>query len=181
MGLDKKQNRHMIGFFIIPYMAYLSRMCGGGWPKLPWKIEHILYALPFALLYPIIGWWCVPCILLIFAGKLMGTRQYLDGGTWEGKTRPNNLDFLISWLYDRVSPRTYDFIGNTVLGIASVLIPSIILLCLGLAGYALLMGGVMRGFAYAIGWGIDGNNGSVIGEYLSGSFVGFGLWLILVS
>lgn len=165
---------------IIPYMAWLSRASGGGWPKLPWGLDQWLYALPILLFWPLVGYWVIPAYITLAITKRMGTRQYLDGGTWTGPIRkPNNIDFLISWAAEFVNRHTYDFKGNTVMGLIQVLIPSIILMSHGLEGYALLVGGAMRGFAYGIGWGIDTKDGSRIGEILSGAFVGFGLWLCL--
>ena len=165
---------------IIPYMAWTSRMAGGGWPKLPWGLDQWLYALPILLFWPLIGYWAIPAYITLAITKRMGTRQYLDGGTWTGTIRkPNNIDFLISWLKESVNPKTYDFIGNTLLGLIQVIIASIILMAHGLEGYALLFGGAMRGFAHAIGWGSDVKEGSIYGEILSGAFVGYGVWLCL--
>ncbi len=165
---------------IIPYMAYLSRMAGGGWPKLPWNTDQLLYAIPAFFLWPLIGYWSIAAYLWLAITKLMGTRQYLDGGTWDGPIRkPNNVDFLISWLRPYVSHETYDFIGNTIIGFIHGIGPCVILTYFGYAGYAILIPAMMRGFAYAIGWGLDSKEGSKWGEYLSGGFVGFGIWILL--
>ncbi len=161
-------------------MAWLSRASGGGWPIIPWGLDQWLYALPILLFWPLIGYWVIPAYITLAMTKRMGTRQYLDGGTWTGPIRkPNNIDFLISWLSDKVNPKTYDFIGNTIIGFVHGIGPCVILTYFGYAGYAILIPAMMRGFAYAIGWGLDQKEGSKWGEYLSGGFVGFGIWLLL--
>lgn len=54
----------------VPFMAWLSRMCGGGRPKLPWGLDAWLLCAPYLLFYPVIGWWIVPAYL----GAVLGVR-----------------------------------------------------------------------------------------------------------
>lgn len=180
---------------LIPlWMAFWSRAAGGGWPQIPWNFDQILYALPILLLYPVLGPWVIIAYLGCAIGKLMGTRQYLDmGHDTQPIRKPNNVDFLIKWLEGKVTTYWYDFIGNTVLGIVSMVIPALVLAFHGhyIATLPLLVCGGMRGLAYLIGWAIIPewykpswhpyiSHSTAIAELLSGAFIGVGIVMALV-
>ena len=176
------------------WMAFWSRAAGGGRPNIPWNFDQLLYALPILLFYPYISAWALIAYLGCAAGKVMGTRQYLDMGNHIGEIRePNNVDFLIKWLEPKVTPYWYDFIGNTVMGIVSMLVPALILAFHGLylAALPLIVCGAMRGIAYAIGWAIIPEwhrpkwpeyigYSTAIAELFAGAFIGLGIVMALV-
>lgn len=85
-----------ISLILIPYMTWLSRMSGGGWPKLPWGLDQWLLALPYLLFYPALGWW----VILGYLGAVLGLRLGHGRGFWydrpfkEGST-PEKIEIFI--------------------------------------------------------------------------------------
>jgi hypothetical protein len=168
----------------LTWRGFTSRMSGGGWPKTPWIWDRFLYALPDLLLWPWIGLWAA---LVWIAGgflKRMGTAPFLDMGY---DREPTDKTSIIVWalkpLKGKISDYWYDFIGNAVLGLFHASAGALALICFGwyVPAILLLLGGLARSGAYAIGWAIIPNfrnenlpapisAATQIGEILSGVF-----------
>jgi hypothetical protein len=166
---------------VIPYMAYISRLCGGGWPRLPSKFDQLLFALPYiVVLWPLMGFWAILGFMGAFAGKCGPTAPWLDLGT-STRWRKTSLTFLIDWLRGKVSEYAYDVCGLAISGLTVTIAPAILCAIWGhhWAAAALLASGAAKALAYMIGWKIfPDDRATVTGEYLTGAFAGVG---ILVS
>lgn len=173
--------------------SHISRMCGGGWPKLPFGLDQIIYAIPHGLLgYVALGWWGLPAYLFAFIGKRAGHGQWFDMGTsaphndQTGK-KPEKLDIIVNWIMgpDDGSYRR-DFIGMAISGLF-IALGSVI--CLFLAGHPLLAvliacGGLSKPVGYAAGLWLQrfGGHHNEYGEYWAGFIdtlcVGVAIWVL---
>jgi len=98
--------------------AWVSRMCGGGWPKLPWGLDQFIYAIPHGVLGAVLAYvvlnehpnasdalWLTICTYLVFtlipyantfAYKRAGHGQWFDMGTTLKKLlSTERLDFIV--------------------------------------------------------------------------------------
>lgn len=175
----------------IPWMAWTSRMSGGGWPKLPAGLDQWLFALPYALLLaPLLGWWTVLPYVGAVIGKRAPNAPWLDLGRSD-KWRETSLTPFIDWLHGRVSEKTYDFVGLMISGLAAVLAPALALLIVGepAAACILVVSGALKASAYDTGWHWPDFNGypedinqpTEMGEALTGFFCGIGLLAAYIS
>lgn len=96
-----------VGFSII--WAKLSRMCGGGNPKLPFGLDQHIYATPYLLLSvlinPVIAF--NSCLLHFFSyftallGKRQGHGQYFDLGKWTKKIKAEKIDPIVRLFFGK--------------------------------------------------------------------------------
>ncbi len=157
--------------------GWLSRMSGGGPPKLPWGLDQWLYATPYMLIgLPALGAIAaamelnskskkyIHAVLPLayfgaFIGKRTGHGGGLDMGTSEkepGAGRdPEKLEYLILWLHDKMPRYWYDALIMAITGIAVTLPAGIVVGFLNpWAGAFLAVSGLSKAPAYMIGWAI---------------------------
>jgi hypothetical protein len=168
--------------------GWISRMCGGGPPKLPWGIDQWLYAAPFALMGINGGW---PLIILCFISVLLGKRTGHGNGisldrSPKGDDEP--LELFIKGLHGKIPEYWYDVLLLSFTGFVTVLIPAVVVAPFNLFAAALLiLSGLLKGPAYMIGWAIypEGSGRGIphlseataVGEFLTGFFGWGGLAL----
>lgn len=192
-------------------------MCGGGLPKLPLGLDQWLYAIPYGVLgflalLPLIGpigtpypWWIWIGPILSYMGAFLGKRtghgQWMDLGSFTGIIKPERLDFINRLFFGRDINETLvvkgnywrDFIGLSISGLAVSLIASICLIIGGhiVAGLLVALGGFLKGFAYMIGWSVNGDSrteflgehldeATELGEFLTGFFGGFPMFYCII-
>lgn len=177
---------------LIPYMAQVSRMAGGGKPSLGWYWDEILYGLSWLVFWPVLGLWALLSVLGGGLGKRAGTSPFLDAGHDQN---PNNKKsifvYLLKPLKGKISDYWYDIIGISLVGFIEYVFTAILLLYFHhtAAGiFALGYGLIYKGSAYAIGWAIIPDyEGTIFGrkvlsteisEYLSGGFSAIGIVII---
>ena len=180
---------------ILP-MAYVSRMAGGGGPKLPLGLDQWLYSLPYALLAPATGLWAV----LAYSGAFLSKRTGHGRGMslkepMKPGSEPEKLEYLILWLQPYLPNYVYKCLILAVIGIAGKAGAAIALAATGniVAGLFTLISGLGKPVAYMIGWTIfpDGggnnddypeefNEATELGEGLSGLFDGITLTISLL-
>lgn len=179
--------------------GWLSRMCGGGPPKLPYGLDQWLYSLPYLLIcLPAVAVIAAllgatkesrkryyPLVLLPYGGAVVGKRTGhgggIDAGTSEVVRDDEKLEAIIKPLHGKISEYWYDILLLAVTGIATTLVAGIMLAFLNVwAGMAVALSGLTKGPAYMIGWAIypNGsgkgiphlNEATAIGEFLTGFF-----------
>ncbi len=183
----------IVSLLSIPYMAWTSRMCGGGWPKLPWGLDQWAHCLPYiALLWPVCGWWSIPAYLGAVLGKRTGHGAWMDMATSPKTWAREKLDVMIEWARPHLTPYGYDLLGISLSGLAITIAPALACVAFGQgdAGIALIVSGLMKGLAYskAFEWPDyrempdDVNEPTELGELLTGLFAGIGVfvaWLLI--
>lgn len=178
--------------------GYLSRAIGANKGDLipTWMnpLKDWLYAIPYGVVGYSMG---AIGATLGYAGAFLAKRtghgQYLDLGTWFGIIKAEKLDFVIRWFYGEDKNVTQkgqgdywrDFTGLVVTGLATSLLSGIVV-CLSTSwtlGFLIILGGAMKGPAYAIGWKYHGyvhkehfSEPTEIGEFLTGFFAGLPLF-----
>lgn len=180
------------------YLAFVSRLHGGGFFKLPKAIKTALWALPFGGLawfmlsgaeysLPLIAAGSTTSFALCFAGKATGHGGFMDYGSWDKPRKEEAIEFLISPLRGKVSERMYDAIGLAVVGLAAVSGAALIALVASssIAALCIALGGAAKTIAYMIGWALqphirpdwwdDLDEPTEVGEILSGFFAGLGI------
>lgn len=162
--------------------AFVSRMCGGGKPKLPWGLDQFVYGLPYLL--------CGDGLLRLVAyagaviGKRLGHGQYFWLAVLRGDPAGDErFDFIVRLFFgpDVDGPKRYwrNFFGMFLSGIFVPLASCIILIAQGhvLAAAILFAGGAMKPVCYAVAQHfypyVEGDTkalGTVYGEYGAGFF-----------
>jgi len=135
----------------------VSRMCGGGWTKLPRWLRQALYATPFSIityvLLPNAGaityMLCLLAGATAFAGKSLGNGRGISiGEPMKPGSTPERVEILILWLQPHIPNWLYKclilLLDEAVVwvGIAVAVSPW------------LMFGAFVRPIAYLIGWGI---------------------------
>ena len=158
--------------------AIVSRMCGGGKPRLPWGLDQFIYGLPYAIAG---SHWFVN--ILSYAGAVLGKRTGHGQYFWLDAPRENvppendeSFDFIVTWFFgtDEIGKpnRLYrNLFGMLLSGIWPVLITTIVLAFSGhlLAALIFLIGGSLKPLCYFVSerytrFGTEG------GEYATGFF-----------
>lgn len=167
-------------WLIVPYMAWLSRMSGGGWPKLPLGLDQWCYALPYLLIcWPVAGLWSILPYICAVMGKRTGHGGFMDLGRWKRKRDEERLEFIIRHLKGKIPDSRYDFIGLAITGVSVSFVPVLVLLASNpVHSFVLLVSGAAKAVAYWIGWEFAPNP-TETGEVLTGAFAGLGIALIL--
>lgn len=186
------------GFVFSAMGGWISRMCGGGKPKLPLGLDQWLYALPYGALtfyallstvqpfspYPWYIWaLSITAYLGAFLGKRTGHGGFMDLGTWTKPRGDERLEFIIKRWYGRISEYAYDFLGLAITGLSTSLFAAAIIFTQSpLAALALLCGGALKAAAYAIGWKQPWIQPTVFGEVFTGVFaygsIAIAFWVI---
>lgn len=164
--------------------GWLSRMCGGGKPDLPFGLDAILYASLYGVVgFLLVGLWgAVFSFLFAFLGKRMGHGRFIDLGTWKKPAEREKLEYLMKpiWAVEDKSPAFYDFIGLSLSGLVCGLGLGGALILSGtsvLLGAGVMLGAALKGVSYAIGWGLPIKHPTELGEFLTGFFAGVPLIL----
>lgn len=164
--------------------AFLSRMCGGMKPKLPWGLDQWLYALPYGLLPGAALWALNPYVavglgLLSYIGAFLGKRTGhgggLDLGTWTKPRGDERLEFLIKPLHGKIPEYWYDALLLAVTGLAVSLVASAAIATVHpLAALPTLVGGLLKPLPYMLGWKLHpkGESSSKIHELDEATEVG---------
>lgn len=152
----------------VPYMTWLSRMCGGGRPRLPWGLDQFLLAAPYLLFFPQIGYW----VILGYLGAVISIRTghgsffHYSLPLKEGRTvekveyiMPKNLP--VFW---------YKALGMFLTGIGVTIATAVALAFQGFysAGAILALSGALKAVAYLL-------PKTEYSEFLRGGFLGLGV------
>lgn len=158
-------------------------MCGGGWPKLPWKVDQCLYGIPILIL-------CLPSaggVLSVGLSSLTVIAKVMGHGRGLGMTepmkegaKPEKLEILIRWLEPHLSTYWYKFCIMCCSGLLTVLPAALYFILIDpCISAVLLAGGLSKGPAYALGhlipWGpkiLEQDVPDARGEFLTGFFFG---------
>lgn len=156
--------------------GWLSRMCGGAPPKLPFGLDQWIYALPYLFItFPALiimlmtinprrGYkQYLPIMLALagYSGAVLGKRTGHGGGMDAGHSddepynsrEPEKLEFLILWLHGKIPQYWYDILLLTITGLAVTLLSGIIVAFINpFWGVFLALSGATKGVAYMIGW-----------------------------
>jgi len=163
----------MLNIAFIPFMAWMSRCCGGGFPKIPFGLDQFITALPYLLFYPQIGWWSI----LGYAGAVLGLRSGHGMGfhynrPFKEGAKPEKVQILI--------PSSLPVWARKALimlltGLAVTIAPAILLCANGfyLAGAVLALSGGLKAVAYLA-------PRTETSEYIRGGFLGLGVVIALV-
>ncbi len=156
--------------------GWISRMCGGAPPKLPFGLDQWIYALPYlaaplvfcGLNYVVMA---APFVYLsaVF-GKRTGHGQYMDLGFTVRSTEPERLDFLVLLLMGKdhnpaaMNPTVLnrreryarDALGLIFTGLSVTLMCGLVIALAGdvLIGLLISLSGALKAPAYMIGWAI---------------------------
>lgn len=134
----------------IPYMTWLSRMAGGGWPKLPYGLDQWLLAAPYLLFYPVIGWLVVPAYL----GAVLGLRTGHGSGFyyWEKFKKNRTVEKIEKIISGALSYHVQKVLIMALTGLAVTLTCSILLLFHGYGLAALILGisGIGKAACYSL-------------------------------
>lgn len=149
--------------------GFISRMAGGGWPKLPWGLDQWLYALPYAAVYCFLPWeWYVnlPVALAAYGlgvlGKRMGHGQYFHLNF--SPRQPEELDEKIEpfvrffFGFDRGGQGSKRYwrgvFGLAVTGAICAIGAAVALAAAGhwLPAAIIFIGGAAKALAYMLGW-----------------------------
>jgi hypothetical protein len=154
------------------------------------------------------------CLGLCIAGRASGHGQYISMGFYNIPTKPEKLDFIVKWFFgddpraltnnpnDLILNKTGKFdnlywrclFGNAITGLAAV--SGIIMITIISQQYlltmAFILGGILKGLAYAISWMIypngngrglkNFNEATQIAEFMTGVFaylpLGLAIWTL---
>lgn len=91
----------------IPFLTWISRLTGGLPPSLPWKLEQLLFGLPFALvgLFALNWQAALACWLCATLVKITGHGQWMVLPYSFKATEMERLDFLLLPFFGK-DPRT---------------------------------------------------------------------------
>lgn len=137
-------------FLVIPWMTWLSRMSGGGKPKLPWGLDQWLLPLPYLLLFPYITWWAVPAYLGAVLGLRLGHgRGFNYNEPFKPGSKPEKVEFLIS---KNLPVKIQKILIMALTGLAVTMIAGLLLLTMKFyaAALFLLLSGVLKALAYTL-------------------------------
>lgn len=135
-------------WFVIPWMTWLSRMAGGGPPKLPYGLDAWLLCAPYLLFYPFIGWWVIPAYLIAVLGIRLGHGR---GFTYNEPFKIGSTPEKVEWLIDDSLPvKTQKILIMFLTGFAVTLTLGFILNIYGhiLAGLIIYSSGMLKAVAY---------------------------------
>lgn len=157
-------------WLVIPYMTWLSRMAGGGWPKLPWGLDQWLLALPYLLFFPVMGYW----VILGYLGAVLGLRSgHGSGFNYNLPFEPDRTPEKVEWLI----PSSLPVWGQKALimlltGLAVTILPAFLLLANGhaLPALVLCLSGALKAVAYLL-------PKTEYSEWVRGAFLGLGVVL----
>lgn len=160
--------------------GWLSRMCGGAPPKLPFGLDQWLYGLPYLLIgvpamLMVTAWsksaskwnkWYPATLLAAYLSAVIGKRTGHGGGMdlghspeEPGKGREaEKIEYLILWLDGQLSKYWYDALLLALTGLL-VTVPAGILVAFisPFWGAFLAVSGITKPIAYMIGWAIYPN------------------------
>lgn len=159
-------------FLLIPFMAFVSRMHGGGWPSIPYSLDAWILAAPYLLLYPMIGWWVVPA----YFGAVLSIRT--GHGSFFHYTRshyPDRTPERIEIIMPKSLPVwAYKALGMALTGFGVTLIPAIALASYGyyIEALVIALSGLLKAVAYIL-------PNTEHSEYARGIFLGLGLAIVL--
>lgn len=173
-------------FLVAIYMAYLSRMCGGAPPSMPWGLAQWLYAIPYL-------YFGIPAYLCAVLGKRTGHGRGISlNEPMKPDSKPEKLECLILWAQPRLPVYSYKCLILAVTGLAETLAAVVICLIFSAWPQAAIMAlaGLSKPIAYMIGWlvypsgsgrGIPQlNEATQIGEALYGAFIGLACGLVIL-
>ncbi len=155
--------------------GWLSRMCGGAPPKLPWGLDQWFYAMPYMLIgLPALGAiaaamelnsrtrkYAYAILPVTYFSAVTGKRTGHGGGLDMGNSDkepgdgrdPEKLEYLILWLHDKMPRYWYDALLMAITGVAVTIPAGIVVSFLNPGmGVFLALSGLSKAPAYMIGW-----------------------------
>ncbi len=177
----------MIGAAIINVLAFgliggwLSRMCGGAPPKLPFGLDQWIYALPYLVISlpaatPVAAFfdgmaekkrWFRFIVLLPYTAAFLGKRTGHGGGMdlASNNKEPGagreaeRLEFLILPLHGKIPQYWYDALLLAITGLAVTLLAGVTVCFFNVqAGLLIMLSGILKAPAYMIGRAIYPNS-----------------------
>lgn len=162
----------MVSLLLIPLMGWLSRMAGGGWPRLPWGLDQWILASPYLLLYPLIGWGIIPSYLVAVLGLRLGHgRGFNYKSPFKEGSQPEKIEIFIP---KNLPVSIQKFLIMFLTGLVVTLGFSISLASNGHWIYSLILAlsGATKSLAYFA-------PRTDVSEVLRGTFLGIGLFIVL--
>lgn len=123
------------------YGAFISRLHGGGWGiKLPKVLKNIIWAIPFGLcsifaVLPHTSFFVSVVIATIGFALCIAGKSTGHGRVWNPFTpintlvEPEKLEYVVFWLYGRISDFWYKIVAMGVIGFAAVSGAAIVVGC----------------------------------------------------
>jgi len=163
-------------------MMFLARLHGGGFFYLPKFLISTLWGLAYGVtLRNKVS--VISIILVVSLTALLkstGHGNFIDLGTCCNLGEPETLEFLINPLRSVLNDYWYDFTGLALIGFLGAIPYAIGVYKLNIkASLVVLIGGVLKSVAYALGWTISLHYPTEIGELLTGFFVGLSLFIAM--
>lgn len=154
----------------IPYMTWLSRMGGGGPPRLLWGLDQWLLGVPYLIFYPQIGYWAILGYLGAVLGLRLGHGRFFNYGLpFKAGSEPEKVEVLIP---QSLPIKWQKILGMTYTGLAVTLLVSILLLAQGQWMPSMLLG--ISGAAKCLAYFLPETQ---YAEYARGAFLGLGVSL----
>lgn len=154
--------------------GWISRMHGGGWPRIPYSPDAWLYALPYGAIafFAANIWWAIPAYLIAVMGKRTGHGNFMSLDHYKGATHGDErLEFIIKPLRPHLSPYWYDALGLALTGSVVALGTGIVLAPTApILAAVLVLCGAGKALAYMVGWKVSVDKPTEIGEFLTGVF-----------
>ena len=178
--------------------GWLSRMCGGAPPSLPFGMVQWIYALPYLFITFMSSSFAFIVYLIAVLGKRTGHGGGIDLGHSSEEPKQGRkvekLEYLVLWLNGKLSKYWYDASILALTGLL-VTVPAGILIAFThpFWGVFIALSGASKPIAYMIGWAIYPNsNGkgwkwlneaTAIGEFLTGflSYAAIGLTYLAIG
>ena len=129
-------------------MTWLSRMAGGGWPKLPWGLDAWLLALPYLLFWGAVGPWAILGYLGAVLGIRLGHGRGFDyGKPFKEGSEPEKVEILIP---SSLPVYVQKFLIMALTGLCVTLILAVLLLAFGywLPALIVALSGIAKSLAY---------------------------------
>lgn len=135
-------------FLAIPWMTWLSRMCGGGPPKLSWGLDQWLLPLPYLLFFPYISWWVIPAYL----GAVLALRSgHGRGFDYHLPFKVGSEPEKIEWIIPKSLPvKIQKILIMALTGLCVTILTTLALALHGLwlAAFLLAISGILKAIAY---------------------------------
>lgn len=163
----------MITLALAALGGWISRVCGGGRPYLPFGLAQWLYAIPYGLAVPNPAAGLL-CYGLAVIGKRMGHGQYIHlGGYRQPTSQDETIDPILRFFFGIDYGGAYwRCVAGLCLTGLCVTFPCGIamLLCGNWQGLIVAFSGASKGLAYMIGNIQHKWKPTVVGEVLTGVF-----------
>lgn len=185
----------MLLLFAIAYSlvgGWLSRMCGGGPPRLPYGIDTYIFCIPFALVGLLISPWAgIASYAFAVLGKRIGHGRGISlKEPMKPTSEPERVEVVSLWLIDKIPTYWYKCLVLLLTAFVQNIGLSVCLVFVNLVFAVLFfLSSIFKPIAYMIGWRIYPkghgpgiprlSSATALGEFLTGFFT-FLCLLILI-